>query len=99
MDITVLDAATLGSDITFDVWQSLGNLTVYQTTESDDVVTRLKNSDVAILNKVKITKEILENLPKLKLICVTATGFDNIDTAAAKEKGVAVCNVKGYSTH
>lgn len=99
MDITVLDAATLGSDITFDVWQSLGNLTVYQTTESDDVVTHLKNSDVAILNKVKITKEILENLPKLKLVCVTATGFDNIDTAAAKEKGVAVCNVKGYSTH
>ena len=44
-------------------------------------------------------KEILENLPRLKLICVTATGFDNIDTAAAKEKGVAVCNVKGYSTH
>lgn len=99
MNITVLDAATLGSNITFEAWQALGNLTVYQTTQNKDVLPRLKNTDIAILNKVKITKEILENLQNLKLICVTATGFDNIDTAAAKEKGVAVCNVKGYSTH
>ncbi len=99
MNITVLDAATLGNDITFEVWQALGNLTVYQTTQPEDIIPRLKNTDIAILNKVKITKEILNSLSDLKLICVTATGFDNIDTAACKEKGIAVCNVKGYSTH
>ena len=99
MNITVLDAATLGDDITFEVWQALGNLTVYQTTQPKDIIPRLKNTDIAILNKVKITKEIINSLSDLKLICVTATGFDNIDTAACKEKGIAVCNVKGYSTH
>ena len=99
MNITVLDAATLGSDITFEAWQVLGTLTVYQTTQSEDIIPRLKNADIVILNKIKMTKEILVSLPKLKLICVTATGYDNIDTAACKKLGIALCNVKGYSTH
>jgi len=99
MKITVLDAATLGSDLSFDKWKALGELEVYASTPATEVVGRLENSDVAILNKVKITKEILSRLKKLKLICVAATGYDNIDIAACKEKGVAVCNVKGYSTH
>lgn len=99
MKITVLDAATLGSDVTFDKWQTLGKLTVYNTTPTEQVVNRLENSDVAILNKVKMTKEILSALPDLKLICVTATGYDNVDLTACRELGIALCNVKGYSTH
>lgn len=99
MKITVLDAATLGSDVTFEKWEALGELTVYQTTPAHEVKNRLKDSDVAIMNKVKITKDILGATPNLKLICVAATGYDNIDTVACKEKGVALCNVKGYSTH
>ena len=99
MKITVLDAATLGKDVTFDKWQAFGELDLHQTTPADEVINRLKNSDVAILNKTKITKEVLTALPRLRLICVTATGYDNIDTVACKERGVAVCNVKGYSTH
>ena len=99
MKITVLDAATLGNDVTFEKWDALGELEVYKTSPANEVVNRLKSSDVAILNKVKITKEILFALPKLKLICVAATGYDNIDLDACRERGVALCNVKGYSTH
>ena len=99
MKITVLDAITLGEDVTFEKWESLGELTVYKSTPAAEVVNRLKGSHVAIFNKVKITEEILENLPDLKLICVTATGYDNVDVKACKERGVAVCNVIGYSTH
>ena len=99
MKITVLDAATLGSDVSFEKWEALGELKVYDTTAVDEVINRLSGSDVAILNKVKITAEVVSALPELKLICVTATGYDNIDLSACKEKGVAVCNVKGYSTH
>ena len=99
MKITVLDAATLGCDISFEKWESLGELTVYNTTPAIEVVNRLSGSDIAILNKVKMTAKVIASLPSLKLICVTATGYDNIDLAACKEKGIAVCNVKGYSTH
>lgn len=99
MKITVLDAATLGEDITFEKWDSVGDLTVYQTTPADEVINRLKDSEVAILNKVKMTKEIISALPNLKLICVTATGYDNVDLECCKKHNVALCNVKGYSTH
>lgn len=99
MKITVLDAATLGEDVTFEKWEALGELKVYNTTPANEVISRLEGSDVAILNKVKITAEVIDALHSLKLICVTATGYDNIDLSACKEKGVAVCNVKGYSTH
>ena len=99
MKITVLDAATLGEDVTFEKWEALGNLTVYKYTYASEVVPRLKDSDIAIINKVKMTDEVIKSLPKLKLICVTATGYDNISLSACKERGVALCNVKGYSTH
>ena len=99
MKITVLDAATLGEDVSFEVWENLGELKVYHTTPAEKVIERLMDSEVAILNKVKITREVVAALPNLKLVCVAATGFDNIDTAACKEHSVAVCNVKGYSTH
>lgn len=99
MKITVLDAATLGEDLSFEMWEALGEVGIYQTTPAEKVIERLIDSDVAILNKVKITKEVVAALPKLKLVCVAATGFDNIDISACKEHSVAVCNVKGYSTH
>ena len=66
MNITVLDAATLGEDVTFEKWEALGNLTVYKYTSASEVVPRLKDSDIAIINKVKMTDEVIKSLPKQK---------------------------------
>lgn len=98
MKIVILDAATLGDDLSFDGLQKLGELTVYQTTAQEDVAERICACDVVILNKLKLTSEILSSAKDLKLICETATGYDNIDLEAAKRLGIAVCNVPGYST-
>lgn len=99
MKLVVLDAATLGADICLSQWEKFGSLNIYQTTPKDLIFERLKDCDIAILNKIVIDKALLEKLPKLKLICITATGFDNIDIDACKHTGVTVCNVMGYSTH
>lgn len=99
MKIVVLDAATLGSDICLEEWKQLGELTVYSTTPPELLAERLKDCEVAILNKSKIDSALLEKLPKLKLISITATGYDNVDINACRSRGIAVCNVKGYSTH
>ena len=99
MKITILDAATLGADMKFDMFEQLGETVVFQTTDREQVPDRIKDSDVIILNKVKLNEENLKFAGNLKLICVTATGFDNIDTDYCAEKGIAVCNVSGYSTN
>ncbi len=98
MKIAILDSSTLGEDITFECLNSLGTLTVYEKTSPEQASQRLKGVDCAILNKVKLTADILSKADNLKLICLTATGFDNVDTAYCKEHGIAVCNVEGYST-
>jgi len=97
MKITVLDAATLGSDLDLSPLSALGEVTVRQTTAPSELPGALADADAAVLNKVKITREVLENAPRLKIILVAATGYDNIDLAAARDHGVAVCNVPGYS--
>ncbi len=98
MKIVILDRASLGEDTPIEKLRELGELTVYDSSFADEVVERVKDADVVILNKVKITREVLYSADLLKLVCVFATGFDNIDISAAKERGIAVCNVPGYSS-
>lgn len=98
MKITVLDLDTLGNDLDLSPLTSLGECEFYPSTRPEDLGARLAESDVAIINKIKMTRPVLEAAPKLKLICVAATGYDNIDLAACREKGIGVCNVPGYST-
>ena len=98
MRIVMLDAKTLGNDIGFDELEALGELTVYGSTSPDEVEERIADADVVVLNKIKLNGTNLENAKNLKLICVTATGYDNIDTEYCKSRGIAVCNVVGYST-
>ena len=98
MNISILDVKTLGNDLNFDSINRLGNVTVYDITHPQDVVDRIKDAEVVVLNKVKLNKENLPYAKKLKLICITATGFDNVDTEYCKEHNIAVCNVAGYST-
>ncbi len=96
--IAVLDAATLGSDIDLSVFSEFGSLTVYRTTSPAEVGRRASCADIIILNKVRINAGTLPDAGRLKLICIAATGFDNVDLAFCREKGIAVCNVVGYST-
>lgn len=98
MKIVILDAKTLGDDISFEKLSELGDLLVYPTTEPCDIRDRMKDCDVAVMNKLKPTRADIDNAENLKLICVTATGYDNIDTEYCREKNIGVCNVVGYST-
>ena len=98
MKIVILDAKTLGDDIEFSEIERLGDLTIYKTTSELQLEERIKDAEVIIVNKVKLNKENLVFAPKLKLICVTATGYDNIDVNYCWRKQIGVCNVKGYST-
>ena len=77
---------------------SLGNYVAYENTPKEAVVERLKGADVAITNKVVIDGEAMRQLPDLKLICVAATGMNNVDLETAKELGIEVKNAVGYST-
>lgn len=97
--IAVLDAATLGNDIDLSLFDKLGDVAVYQTTDPFDIPARIKNAEVVIINKVKLNATVLKDATQLKLICVAATGYDNIDTAYCKENNIAVCNVAGYSAN
>ena len=98
MKISVLDIATLGDDLHFDAIHRLGEVTVYDLTLQEDVVDRIRDAEVLILNKVKLNRDHLPYAKKLKLICITATGFDNVDLDYCREHDIAVCNVAGYST-
>ena len=73
--------------------------TGYEFTAPEQVLERAANADILIVNKVKLTADIIGNLPKLRLICEAATGVDNIDVQAAAARGIPVKNAKGYSTH
>ena len=99
MKITVLDANTLGEDIDVSRISSVGEITVYDFTTAQQVAERIKDSDVVVLNKVKLNEENLSNAHNLKLVCVTATGYDNIDTAYCGTRGIQVSNIVGYSTN
>lgn len=99
MKIVVLDAAALGEDLDLSPLYAEGDVTVYPTTRPDEVRERISDCDAVILNKVKIGPA---QLPppghEPGIICIAATGYDNIDTATCRERGIAVTNVRGYST-
>lgn len=97
MKIVFLDAATLGQTSLSGI-ESLGELTVFPTSTPEEAKERVSDAEVLIVNKVKVTEELLAHAPDLKLICEAATGINNIDTDAASRRGIPVKNVAGYST-
>ena len=98
MKIVFLDAATIGYDVDLSLFEKHGELKVYETTTQEEFVDHVGDSDVIIINKLKVGRQNLPACKNVKLVCVAATGFDNIDTEYCKENGIAVCNVVGYST-
>lgn len=99
MKIVILDRGSLGDDLSFSVFERFGEVVIYDNSIGDEITERTRDADVIIVNKIKVTKEVMDSASKLKLVCVFATGFDNIDVKAAGKKGIAVCNVPGYSTN
>jgi glycerate dehydrogenase len=96
--IVILDAESLGETGGFYRLTKLGNLTVYQFTPPELRSERIHGKEIVITNKVIIDKEVMDSCPSLKLICIAATGMNNVDLDHAVSKGITVKNVKGYST-
>ncbi len=97
MEIVFLDKKTLGDDISIDMFSTLGTVTTYPSTKPSQTLERIKNTQIVVTNKVIIDKALMDN-SDIKLICVAATGMNNIDLEYAKEKKIVVKNVAGYST-
>ncbi len=97
-NIVFLDQKTIGKVDNLKLLSKLGKLETYESTESDEIVERCKDKEVVIVNKVEISEEVMKQLPRLKLICVAATGVNNVDLNYAENNGIEVKNVAGYST-
>lgn len=98
MKIVFLDAATMGGDISFAPLEALGELVCYDTSTPQEALERVRDCEVLIINKVRVTSGLIDAAPALKLICEAATGVNNIDIDYAASKGIPVRNVAGYST-
>ncbi|WP_116107410.1 NAD(P)-dependent oxidoreductase [Lewinella sp. IMCC34191] len=96
--IVFLDAASVEDLPAFDKFSELGAFASYSATQQSQVVERARGAQVVIVNKVQLTADIIRDLSDLRLICVAATGVNNVDQDAADERGIPIRNVAGYST-
>lgn len=100
MQIVVTDGFTINpGDLDWSGVHQLGELIIHDRTPIEKIVERCSEAEIVITNKTPFSKETVQQLPRLKLICVTATGYNVIDTAAAREKNITVCNVPAYGTY
>lgn len=98
MHAVFLDKNTFSASIDFSaIEQQVTKLTCYQSTAASEVIPRCLDADIIITNKVQLTTATLSSLPKTKLICISATGYNNVDLDAAKRLNIAVTNVSGYA--
>lgn len=99
MKIVVLDGYTENpGDLSWDGLKQLGEITVYDRTPQEKVLTRIGDAEIVLVNKVQLTKEILEQAPTIKYVGVLATGYNVVDVEAAKALGIVVTNIPTYGT-
>ncbi len=98
MKIAALEIMNIGQDVDLSEYGSLGDFTAYEKTQADEIEKRARDAEVLIINKLPINGSTIAGLDKLKLVCVTATGYDNVDVAYCNSRGIKVCNAVGYST-
>ena len=99
MKIVVLDGYTLNpGDLGWDDLRALGDCTIYDNTPNDQVATVAVDADIILTNKVLVTRDTLARLPKLRFVSVLATGYNIVDVAACRERGIPVSNVPTYGT-
>ena len=99
MKIVILEADSLGEDMVFTPFEALGEVVIYRTTTADEMEAKTLDADVIVANKVPICEETIGKAKNLKLVCLTATGFNNLDGDYLKKRGIAAYNVAGYSTN
>ena len=99
MKIVILDGYTANpGDLSWEGLERIGQVTVYDRTRAEETIERAKEADIVLTNKVVLRRSEIEQLPQLKYIGVLATGYNVVDTEAAKERGIVVTNVPAYST-
>lgn len=98
MNIVFLEADNLGSDMNFDRFSQLGEVTIYKETAPEQVAERIADAEAVIVNKLMMDEETLKDAPHIRYIGITATGKNNIDFAYTGKRGICVTNVAGYST-
>ncbi len=98
MKIVILDAATLGKDVDLGKIKRLGETIIYDVTPHEERIKRIKDAQIVVTNKVIIDRKVMDTCSSLKLVCVAATGYNNVDVEYARQKKIAVTNVAGYST-
>lgn len=98
MKIVFLDASTLGDDIDYSQFEQLGEVVRYPFTSSEEAPARVTDADVLVVNKVLVNRQTIADAKNLKLVCVTATGTNNLDKDYLAERGIEWRNVAGYST-
>ncbi len=98
MKIVILDAKTLGLVPNLDQISKYGEVTSYELTNPDQTIERIGDAEIIVTNKVIIDKDVMANCPNLKLICISATGMNNVDLDEAAIRGITVRNAAGYSS-
>lgn len=98
MKIVMLDRNSLGMDMDISIFERLGEFEAYPVAEREKCKNWIKDADVVIFNKTVMDEDMLKEAKQVKLLCVTATGYDNIDLNYVRQKGIAVSNVRDYST-
>lgn len=99
MKIVVLDGYTTNpGDLSWDRLKEIGELTVYDRTSQNEIIERAQEAEIIVINAIELTAEIIKQLPKLKMVSLLATGYNNVDVSSAQAQGIAVCNTPSYST-
>lgn len=100
MKIVILDAHAVNpGDLSWDCFRQFGTVDVHERTEESQTIQRVKDAQIVMTNKTPITRQILDACPSIRLICVLATGYNVVDCAAARARGIPVCNVPDYGTN
>lgn len=98
MKIVFMERDSLGADVDLSYFNEIGDVTFYGQTGGEENKERIKDADIVVANKILMNEELLEHAKNLKMICLTATGTNNVDFSYTNKRGIAVANVKSYST-
>ena len=98
MKLVILERNSVGTDVDVSCFEKFGEVTCYPNTVAANTAERVKDADIILANKAPLNESTLKDAPNVKLICLLATGFDNVDLAYCRSRGIKVTNVINYCT-